>query len=373
MGKIKFNNSDTTQIEFFKDLRQRVNSYFKDNNISRYANSRMVIKTIVMVLLYFIPYIVMLTGVATSFWALMGLWALMGIGMAGIGLSIMHDANHQAYSKNKKVNRALGFLINFVGGYDKNWIIQHNMLHHTYTNIDGFDEDIETPVMRFSPEQKHKKIFRYQAYYGPFLYGLMTLNWLLYKDFTQLFRYKKENLLKKAGTSFSSALSMLIFNKLWYIVLFIVLPLILVSAPWWYTVIGFLLMHFITGIFLSFVFQSAHVLDETEFYSPAEDGSVENNWAIHQMRTTANFANKSVLLSWFIGGLNFQIEHHLFPGICHIHYKKISKIVREVSAKHNVPYYEHKTFFSAIKSHMKLVHDLGTGKYDKLAKAKIKA
>lgn len=371
MEAVKFNNRD--QAGFFRDLRRKVNAYFKENNISRYANTRMVVKTIVMLLLYFVPFIFMLFGGFTSFWVLMGLWVVMGFGMAGIGLSIMHDANHQAYSRNKKVNNALGFLINFVGGYHKNWIIQHNVLHHSYTNIDGFDEDIETPIMRFSPEQKSKKMYRYQAFYGPFLYGLMTLNWLLYKDFSQLLRYKKNDLISRAGTTFPKAITGLIFNKLWYILILIVLPIIMVNAPWWYSIIGFLLMHFITGVFLSLVFQSAHVIDETLFCSVDAQGSVENSWAIHQMRTTANFANKSVILSWFIGGLNFQIEHHLFPNICHVHYKKISKIVREVAEDYNIPYYEHKTFLGAIRSHFKLVHDLGTGKYDKWAEVKVRA
>lgn len=315
-----------------------------------------------MLLLYLVPFIVILTGAVKGFWPLMGLWAIMGIGMAGIGMSVMHDANHQVYSSKRKVNTRLGYLINLLGGYHHNWIIQHNMLHHTYTNIDGFDEDIDTPVLRFSPEQEHKKFFKYQLYYAPFLYGFLTLNWLTFKDFTQLISYEKKNLLKRVGTTLPRATTVVILNKLWYLVLFIGLPILLVSVPWWYMVVGFFVMHFISGLFLSLVFQSAHVLSETEFYAVAEDLSVENNWAIHQMRTTANFGHKSNVFSWFIGGLNYQIEHHLFPNICHVHYKKLSDIVREVAAKHEVPYNEHKTFLDAVKSHFKLVDYLGKGK-----------
>jgi fatty acid desaturase len=87
----------------------------------------------------------------------------MGFGMAGIGLAIMHDANHGAYSNNKKVNDAVGFTLTFVGGYRLNWIIQHNVLHHSFTNVEGFDEDIhQKGVMRFSPKQGRKGFFKFQ-------------------------------------------------------------------------------------------------------------------------------------------------------------------------------------------------------------------
>jgi linoleoyl-CoA desaturase len=128
---------------------------------------------------------------------------------------------------------------------------------------------------------------------------------------------------------------------------------------------GFLLMQFISGLILALIFQPAHVIEETAFFTPDENGSVENNWAIHQLKTTANFANKSGWFSWYVGGLNFQIEHHLFPNICHIHYKKISKIVEQTAKDFNIPYYQHRTFYDALKSHFTLLHELGTGAYDR--------
>jgi linoleoyl-CoA desaturase len=134
---------------------------------------------------------------------------------------------------------------------------------------------------------------------------------------------------------------------------------------WWQILLGFLLMHFICGVILAFIFQPAHVIEETNFYKTTDEGSVENNWAIHQMHTTANFANNSKIFTWLIGGLNYQIEHHLFPNICHIHYGKISKIVKETAMEFNVPYHHHRTFFTALRSHFSLLHKLGTGSYDK--------
>jgi linoleoyl-CoA desaturase len=256
-------------------------------------------------------------------------------------------------------------LANFLGAFHTTWKIQHNVLHHSYTNVDGFDEDIDTPVMRFSPDQEHKKYHRFQAFYAPFLYGIMTIHWFLNKDFRQIIRYKNKELLAKEGVTFRQSMINAAFHKAWYLGLTLFLPMWGTGLPWWQVLLGFLLMHFISGLLLSLIFQTAHVINETEFYAPTEDGSVENNWAIHQMRTTANFANGSKLFSWYIGGLNYQIEHHLFPNICHVHYRKISKIVRDTAKEFDVPYHHHKTFFEAVRSHFSLLYQLGTGKEKK--------
>ena len=365
---VKFNSQ--IQPEFLKELRSRVNKYFKDNNISKYANFNMKFKTLFMLTLYFTPLVLMLTGVVSSLGYVLFMWVLMGFGMSGIGLSVMHDANHGSYSKNKKVNQVLGFMLNFLGGYHKNWIIQHNVLHHSYTNIDGYDEDIKTPAMRFSPNQKRRKMHRFQAFYAPFFYAIMSIYWFVSKDFQQLVRYNKKGLLSGQGLTFPKALTQVIIHKIWYTVLLIVLPILFVDVLWWQSLLGFFIMHFITGLSLALIFQPAHVVEETEFPLPNADSSIENNWAIHQMRTTSNFADKSVLFSWLIGGLNYQIEHHLFPKVCHVHYKKISKIVKKTAADFNITYHQHKTFFGALKSHFTFLNQLGTGKYDSnLAKA----
>lgn len=365
---VTFNKKD--QPEFFKVLNKRVNQYFQDKGISKKGNLNMKIKTIFMLFLYFTPFVLMLTGVVTGFWPIIGMWAIMGLGMSGLGLAVMHDANHGSYSSNQKVNDFVGFIIHFIGGYHINWKIQHNVLHHSFTNVEGFDEDIEAGVMRFSPAQERKGIFKYQVFYAPFLYALLTLNWFFVKDFDQLSRYKEKDLLKTQNITYGQAIRRVIFHKIWYFLLFIVLPIAVLSISWWQVMLGFLLMHFICGEILSLIFQPAHVLEETDFYETDESGSIENNWAVHQVRTTANFGNGSKWFTWFVGGLNHQVEHHLFPHICHVHYPEISKIIKETTAEFNLPYHQHKTFFGALRSHFTLLHKLGTGKYDQeLARA----
>ena len=360
---VKFNSQD--QPEFVRELRKRVNAYFEENKISKNANLNMVLKTVFMFCLYFVPLFLMISGTFQTFWPVFALWLIMGLGMAGIGLSVMHDANHSSYSKNPLVNKILGFSINFISGYHINWKIQHNVLHHTFTNIEGYDDDIGNKLMRFSPTVEHKPAYKYQVYYAPFLYAIMTLYWLLGKDFVQIARYHKKNLLEGQGLTLRKALLELVINKSWYILLTLVIPMMALDLPNGQIFIGFLCMHFLCGLILALIFQPAHVLLETDFYEVDEKGSVENNWAIHQLRTTSNFANDSKLFSWLIGGLNFQIEHHLFPNICHVHYKKLSPIIKKTAEEYNIPYHQHKTFLAAVVSHFSHLNQLGNDTYDK--------
>lgn len=365
---VRFNKQD--RPDFYSTLNKRVNQYFKDNNISKHANWNMVFKTFFMFTVYFTPLALMLTGVVTGFWPVMGMWFIMGLGMSGIGLAVMHDANHGAYSSNPKINKLVGFSINFVGGFHANWIIQHNVLHHSFTNIHEHDEDINKGVMRFSPDQERKPFFKYQVFYAPFLYSLLSIFWLLIKDFQQLFNYAKRDLLATQGLTFTSALLQILLHKTWYVFLFLVLPIMYIDLPWGQIVVGFLMMHAICGLILALIFQPAHVIEETEFFKTDDRGSVESNWAIHQLRTTSNFAADNRVFSWLVGGLNHQVEHHLFPHICHVHYRHIAKIVKATAIEYDVTYHEHPTFFSAVKSHFSLLNDLGTGRYDqKLANA----
>lgn len=357
LNQISYKKSENQ--EFYKVLHKRVNEYFKTTNKSRYANAGMVFKTIFMLGLYLVPFILILT-VFESAWTTMIMWALMGFGMAGIGLSVMHDANHNAYSNNKTINVLIGKVMLCLGGNDTNWRVQHNVLHHTYTNVSGMDEDIDSGIlMRFSPEQKRRSGHRYQFIYAWFLYGLMTLMWVISKDYKQYARYKERDLFKTQGLSNRQVLTEMILSKVAYFIIFLGLPIIFNPVAWWQTILFFLLMHFIAGLVLAMIFQPAHVVPESSFPAPDETGSIENDWAVSQLLNTANFAPKARLFSWYVGGLNYQIEHHLFPNICHVHYRKIAKIVRETAFEYNLPYYSYKTFGGALLAHTKLLYVLG--------------
>jgi linoleoyl-CoA desaturase len=346
---------------FYDVVKLRVNEYFVTNNISPYSNSAMYIKTAAMLSMYFVPYIFIVTGLASvNILLFYGLWFVMGCGIVGIGTSVMHDSNHGAYSENKALNNFLGSVLNLLGGYALNWKIQHNILHHTYTNIHGLDEDIEAGAgMRMTPDKPLKPFHRYQHIYAWGLYCLMNIYWVIAKDYKQLFKYSKNGLLQNQKTTLTKALIELSLLKVLYIAYIIVLPIMFSGLAWYHVVGGIVIMHVVAGFSLAAIFQPAHVVETSDYSPPSEDRKMENNWAVHQVMNTADFAPNNKLVCWFIGGLNFQIEHHLFPHICHVHYPKIAKIVAEVAREFNIPYQVMPTFRSALYAHGKMLKYLG--------------
>lgn len=354
---IRFKNPE--QADFVKTLRKRVDNYFKNNGIKKTGGLSLKVKAVVMLLIYTVPYFLMILGIVTNPWLMWGLCAIMGLGMAGIGFSVMHDANHGSFSSKKWVNDFLGFSINFLGGNMNNWKAQHNLLHHSYTNIEGYDEDIAPAgILRFSPHSEKKNIHKYQFLYAWFFYGLMTLSWTFKKDYVDVYRYNQLGLLKQLKTNLKREFWLITATRVFYLIYMLVVPFILVEAAWWQILIGFLTVHYVAGFVLAIIFQLAHVMEDTQFPVP-EDGSVSNQWAVHQLQTTLNFARDNKVLSWFVGGLNFQVEHHLFPNISHIHYPKIAPIVESTAKEYGLPYYVENSFLQAVSSHARMLYQLG--------------
>lgn len=322
----------------------------------------MVFKTIVMLIVYSVPIAVLISGVITSPFAAVMLYIISGFGIAGIGMGIMHDANHGAYTKRPRLASILGHTLDFMGCSSQMWKLQHNVLHHTYTNIHGHDEDIDAPVflLRFSPHGKSYGIQRFQHYYVWLFYGVLTLFWVTGKDFRKAKEYYRTGLIA-TRKEYRIRLLKLIPLKLYYFTYALVLPIIFApfSAGW--IVLGFILMHALAGILLSVVFQLAHVVPSMEFPQPDENADMHSNWYTHQLQTTSNFSPRSRILFWYLGGLTNQIEHHLFPGICHVHYRNISKIVARTARDFNVPYHVNRTFFSAVSAHVRTLRVLGKG------------
>lgn len=352
-----FANQDS--LKFFRTLNSKVNNYFKENNIQKTGNWKLYLKTIIMFALFLAPYFLILT-LDLSIWSHLLLTIVMGIGMAGVGMNVMHDGNHGSYSDKNWVNKFMGGTIYILAGNVYNWQVQHNVLHHTYTNIPGHDEDLDAGrVIRFTKEAKWLRFHKFQHYYSVFLYGLLTFNWSLTTDFKQMNEYLKRNLSYGEAKNPKILWTTLVITKIIYFAVWIVIPMILGIFSWWKVLIGFFIMHYTAGLILSIVFQLAHITDETTNPHPDENGEMESTWAIHQLFTTVNFAPKNFIVNWYTGGLNHQIEHHLFPNISHVHYGKIAKLVRETAQECNLPYYEYKTMRSAVIAHFKHLKQLG--------------
>lgn len=352
MAKVTFNKNTA----FYSDLKKRVDQYFADKGIKRTGDWRLYTKTISLTLVTVALYVVLLSvempvllGIALS--------GLMGMTLASIGFNIMHDACHGSYSTKKWVNDVLGLSLNALGGNAFIWKFKHNIIHHTYTNVDGLDDDIgKSPVMRQCTTQKWVPAHRFQHIYVVLVYALSSFLWVFLMDFTKYFTQRV----------FTTPLQKMSVNehvvfwlsKALYLLFYIAIPVYFVGWQAW--AVGFASMHVMLGLTLAIVFQLAHVVEHAEFeVAGIEPKLIENEWAVHQVKTTSNFAPRNKIISWYVGGLNYQVEHHLFPRVSHVHYPGISKIVEDTCEKHNLPYNTFRTMSGAIASHFRMMKELG--------------
>ncbi len=342
--------------DFHMVLKNRVNQYFAEHKRPMTGNFSLLFKAAIFTLLYLAIYIHLVFFTAVT-WIAIPECIFFGLLTAAIGFNVMHDGAHGSFSKYKILNKAAGSSLNFLGGSAIMWNMKHNIIHHTYTNIDGVDDDIEArPWMRFASTQKKLKMHKFQQYYFWFLYALLHLLWIFVSDYKKYFTRKIGTVQLRKMTpyehfSFWTA-------KLVYTFMFVALPIMLLGFITWLA--GFLIITMVTGLAISIVFQLAHTVEHTDFPMPNEiSGKIESEWAIHQINTTANFATKSKTISWLLGGLNFQIEHHLFPRISHVHYPAISQIIKKTCGEYNIDYIEFPKMRQAIVSHIHYLKRLG--------------
>lgn len=353
MAKVTFNNKTSP---FFDALREKIDAYFKEQEIKPTGNFKLYTKTIILVSAAVLVYS-MLVFANIPVWGSILLCALMGLTFASIGFNVMHDGAHGSYSNNKTINNLMSYSLNLMGGSSFMWKVKHNHVHHSFTNIEGVDDDIDIkPWMRVNEQQKRYWFHRFQHVYSFLLYGATYFMWIWWMDFQKYFtRRIGPTPIRKM--KFSEHVGFWL-TKILYLALFIGLPIYFKGVA--YTLIGYSIILFVTGVTIAVVFQLAHVVEDTHFPEPNQQTQkIEEEWALHQIHTTANFATNNKLVSWFMGGLNFQVEHHLFPKISHIHYPAISKLVRETCHEFNVRYIEYPTVMDAIAAHIRHLRNLG--------------
>lgn len=343
---------------FLRSVRTQADAYFSGRGLSTKANGTMVAKAIAMILLTFVPYGLILSGRFSGQW--MAFFAfLTGLGMAGIGFSIGHDALHGSFAGRARVNRALGWSMDLVGGSSYFWRITHNVMHHTYTNIYGADDDVGvSPLLRLSPNAPRRWFHRSQHLYAIPLYSLTTLFWAFLKDYQYLFRRNLEIFAGRRPRGWD--LAGLFIGKIVFYTWSIVIPLAVLPIPWWQTLVGILIAHLTAGTTLGLIFQLAHVVEQTAHPRPDASGRLPVDWAAHEMMTTANFAPGNRILGLYIAGLNQQVEHHIFPRVCSIHYPALHAIVQDAARCHGLPYNVHTTFGAALASHLRTLRRLGS-------------
>lgn len=351
--KIRFVNQYKDSNDFYNVLKERVESYFQANKISRHANYKAYLKAIFLISALIVLYSAIITE-AFNKPILLILAIALGVTEGMIGVNISHDALHGAFSSNPNVNRAFGYTFDFVGLSSLVWKITHNYNHHIYTNIPGADHDIDKAILlRLSPKDKLYRFHYFQNWYIFFLYSLTGLNWIFSSDYKYFFKE-----LKKHKLPLSEIIAFFFFKAINNLV-FLIIPLIVMTFPWWQILFGYLVMQMAGGFVVALIFQLAHLVEQASFPKPDENGVIYNQWAVHELLTTTNFGTNNPFLNMVCGGLNFQIEHHLFPYISHVHYKKVSEIVKKTAEEYGFPYFENPTFYEAVCSHVRLIKRLG--------------
>ncbi|OYU94435.1 MAG: acyl-CoA desaturase [Bacteroidetes bacterium B1(2017)] len=355
MAKIKFNNSNAL---FFNTLRQRVDQYFEDKHIAHTGNFRLYLKTIILVSILVACYTTLVFFTPTNGWISLAICAIMGFDMAAIGFNVMHDGAHGSYSSKKWINNIMSYSLNVLGGSSMMWKQKHNINHHSYTNIEGMDDDIDIkPWIRVHPSQPKHWFNRFQHVYGLFLYGLTYLFWVFMNDFKKYFSKKISDYTPIRKMKVSEHIAFW-GTKIGYVGLFLLMPFYFAGVA--NTLIGYSVAVFVCGLTIAVVFQLAHVVENAPFIDThGEDTKIETEWAVHQLNTTFNFATKSKSVSWLLGGLNFQVEHHLFPKVSHVHYPQLNKILKATCKEFNVHYNEFPTVISALRSHLMHLKHIG--------------
>lgn len=340
--------------DFHKELKARVFKYFEENKKRVTGNFSLHFKAVLLWSLYIAGYFHLLFSAAPG-WVKIIECLIMGGLTAAIGFNVMHDGGHGSFSRHKFVNKLAAYSVNILGASAFMWHTKHNIVHHTYTNVDGVDDDIQIPLVRTCTTQKKYSIHKYQHIYIWVLYSLLMITWLFYTDYRKYFT-------RRVGSVAIQKISPLTHIAFWaaklgYAAIMIFLPIYMVGFKAW--LIGFIIIILTAGFVLSIVFQLAHAVQETDFPMPDTANKINSEWALHQINTTANFATKNKLISWLVGGLNFQVEHHLFPKISHVHYPAISKIIKSTCQEFGVKYHEFAHMRNAIASHFRYIKKMG--------------
>jgi len=347
----KFDNDNG----FLAEVRRRVEEFFRATGRRQRDCPQMYLKTAAIFACLGLCY-ALLMFVATAWWQALLVAIPLGLAMAAIGLNVQHDGAHHAYSRYAWVNKLMAMSIDLIGASSYFWHWKHDVFHHTYVNIDGHDTDIDVGAFaRLSPHQKRHKVHRWQHLYMWLLYGFMTIRWHLYGDFHDLVTSRVG--VHKVPRPKGWDLVVFLGGKALFAV-GLALPLLV--HPAWVVLLFYVTASLVVGIVMSIVFQLAHCVAEADFPLPRESTKrMHKPWAVHQIESSVDYARKSRLAAWLLGGLNFQIEHHLFPRICHVNYPAISKLVEETCREFDVRYAEHESVWTGIVSHFRWLRRMG--------------
>ncbi|RYZ30397.1 MAG: hypothetical protein EOO10_02960 [Chitinophagaceae bacterium] len=352
MQKIRFKPEPSDG--FYLTLKERVLGHFKATGKSRYANKEAVLKSIAFVTAFFTCYYLLLQ-VRMNIGLFLLCWFCMGVCLLLAAMSMVHDAAHGVYSSKKWVNETLLRFTNLVGGDGYMYKYKHTISHHPYTNIPGVDIDLEqSGVVRVTPYTKAQKRHKYQHVYMKLLYPFYILYWVIARDFNY---YRRKYIGLAEAHHAPVHWFFLIFSKFFYFFYMLFTPLYFIPVSAWQIVAGFFCMQIGSGLVAMFALLANHVVEDSLFVVPDENGFVACSWGEHQLRTTDDYSPDSPIISFLFSGLNHHVAHHLFPKYCHVHYPAITKILRATADEFHLRY-RHNDLISALASHFRLLKQL---------------
>ena len=340
---------------FLKVLRQRLDSFFPDRNISPKADRTMWIKIALGLVVLAGSWIALLAFHPDS-WKFVAVYLLSGLAQTFLLLNIAHDSNHNAISRVRLVNKALNYVFDVCGINSYMWRILHHRGHHSCVNLHDEDDALTgRGIFRFTPHEPRARLQRFQHIYALFFYALFSLDYVFVRDF-ECFFLPSHGYLKATKHPLREYV-ILFAGKGFYLGYMIIVPVMVLGKSPLLVTTAFLLTHLVIGLIVSLVFQTAHTVENT--YFPASRGDFDNG-VYHIFATTADYATGNPLVGWLVGGLNHHVVHHLCPFVCHTHYAPLTRIVKETADEYGIPYRRHSTMRQALAGHFSLLKRLGS-------------
>ncbi len=338
--------------QFIYTLRKNVAQYFKDTKQPTHAGNKLIPRAVFLLLLFVLIRLVLIFN-SQTLWLFYLCNILTGIIALPIILNIGHDAVHNNFSGNKFINKLGSGVFYLFGTSTYFWKLRHIHAHHAYTNVPDWDQDIaQSKIIRLHTKQKHLWFHQLQYVYMPFLFSIYTLNWFFYRDLKDIFSHRFGNKIIQRHPAVQ--IFLLLVSKFSFLFLMMIVPVLWLDVPISAALIGFLLFNISAGLTVTLALVSTHVGSQQAFVQPINN-QLPYSWEIHQLKTTADFATKNKFITWFFGGFNHHVAHHIFPGISHVHFNAITPIIQRTTQEFDITYFESPTLISAIREHFTLL------------------
>jgi linoleoyl-CoA desaturase len=354
-SKIRFRQGN--RGDFYRIVRQRVRAYFDTTGRHRFGDWSVYGKGALYASLAASSYGLILFG-GFGPWTMLALAIGFGVSALLLSINVAHDAAHDALSPNRAVNRVVQAACFMLLGADPYlWRLRHVKSHHTFPNVNGCDIDIDSNrFLRLSPNHPRRGYLRAQHLYAPFIIWLVDIDTVFFKDIQYLFRRRLANMVDIRHPAWAYA--MFFVCKAAYLSIVVAIPMLVLPIPWWQVIVGWMAMSFVSSALFVYLLIGTHFAEETDFPEFDASGTIDHDWATHALVTSLDWSPRSGLATFVAGGANAHAAHHLFPNVCHVHYRAITEIVARTASECGLRY-NVTTLPRMIRSHFRFLRRMG--------------